>query len=99
MVYQNIFEITWGVKQGYPWSHMYTLGLCINKLEVENRVAREEGLDAPKLIQQVILLFLYTDNMVIFSYDVDGMQCLLGALEAFSGNNVLKNKGGSPKKS
>ena len=37
-----------------------------------NRVARQEGLDAPKLMQQVILLLLYVDDMVFFSYDVDG---------------------------
>ena len=56
----------------------------IDKLEeVVNRVAREEGLDAPKLMQQVILFLLYADDMVIFSYDVDSMQRLLGALDAF----------------
>ena len=61
----------------------YTLWFMIDKLEVVNRVAREEGLDAPKLMQQVILLLLYGDNMVNFSYDVDGMQYLLGVIEAF----------------
>ena len=48
-----------------------------------NTIVREEGLDAPKLMQQVILLLLYADDIVIVSYDVDGMQHLLGALEAF----------------
>ena len=33
--------------------------------EVVNRAAREEGLDAPKLMQQDILLLLYADGMVI----------------------------------
>ena len=54
-----------------------------------NRVAREEGLDAPKLMQQVILLLLYADDIVIVSYDVDGMQHLLGALEAFCQSSGL----------
>ena len=54
------------------------------KLEkVMNRVAREEGLDTPKLMQQVILLLLFANDVVIFSYNVDGMQCLLRTLEAF----------------
>ena len=57
--------------------------------EVVNRVAREEGLDAPKLIQQVTLLLLNANDVVIFSDDVDGMQCLLGALEAFCQSSGL----------
>ena len=48
-----------------------------------NRVAREDGLGAPKLMEQVTSLLLYVDDVVIFSYDVDGMQCLLGALDTF----------------
>ena len=52
-------------------------------------VAREDGLDAPKLMQQFILLLLYADDVVIFSYDVDGMQRLLGALEAFCHSSGL----------
>ena len=63
-------------------------------------VAREEGLDAPKLIQHVILLLLYVDDMVIFLYDIDGMQRLLGALEEFCQSsgltvNVDKQNNGS----
>ena len=66
---------------------IYALWFMIDKLEeVVNRVAREEGLDAPKLMQQVILFLLYVDDMVIFSYDVDSMQHLLGAFEAFGCN-------------
>ena len=72
-----------GAKLGCSFSPTL-FGLCFDKLEeVMNRVAREEGLDAPKLMQQVILLLLYADDIVIVSYDVDGMQHLLGALEAF----------------
>ena len=43
-----------------------------------NRVAREEGSDTPKLMQQVILLLLYANAVIFYS-----MQRLLGALEAF----------------
>ena len=58
------------VKQGCPISPIL-FGLCIDKLkEVVNRIAREDGLDAPEIMQQVILLLLYADNVVIFSYDV-----------------------------
>ena len=45
-----------------------------------NRVG-EEGLDAREIMQHVILLLLYANDVVMFSYDVDGMQHLLGALE------------------
>ena len=77
------------VKQGSPLSPTL-FGLCIHKLEeVVNRVAREEGLDAPKLMQQVTLLHLYANYKVIFSYDVDGMQHILGALEAFCQSSGL----------
>ena len=50
---------------------------------------RKEWLDLLKLIQHVILLLLYADDVVIFSYDVDGMQRLLGALEAFCQSSGL----------
>ena len=36
-----------------------------------NGVAKEEELDAPKL--KVILLLLSADDMVLFSYNVDGI--------------------------
>ena len=50
------------VKQGYPLSPKL-FGLCIDKLEVVNKVEREEGLNAPKLMQNVILLLLYMQLM------------------------------------
>ena len=69
-----------GVKQIVPLSPTL-FDLCTDKLEeVVNRVVREEWLDGPKLMQHVILLLLYVDNMVIFSNDFDGVQSLLGAL-------------------
>ena len=54
-----------------------------------NRVAIEDGLDAPKLMRQVITLLLYIDDVVIFSYDFDGIQRLLGALEGYDFVNVV----------
>ena len=46
-----------GVNQGCPLSPIF--GLCIDKLEaVVNRVGREEGLNAPILMQHVTLLLL-----------------------------------------
>ena len=64
------------VKQGCPLSPTH-FGLCIDKLEeVVNKVAREEGLNAPKLMQNVILLFRYADDVVLLSYDVDVISSL-----------------------
>ena len=78
-----------GVKQGCPLSPTL-FGLCIDKLEeVVNKVAREEGLNAPKLMQNVIVLLLYADDVVLFSYDVDSMQHLLGVLEEFCHSSGL----------
>ena len=88
-----------GVKQGCPLSSTTLFGLCIDKLEeMVNKVAREEGLNAPKLMQHVILLLLYVDDVVLFSYDVDSMQHLHAVLETFYHSsglavNVEKSKG------
>ena len=49
-----------------------------------HKLAREQGLNASKLMQHVILLHLYADDVVLFSYDVDSMQHLLGVLEEFA---------------
>ena len=62
-----------------------------------NKVAREEGLNAPKLMEHVILLLLYAYDVVLFSNDDDSMQRLLGVLEEFChssglGVNVEKTK-------
>ena len=64
--------------------HLHSFDLCTNEMEVVvNGVGGEEGLGGPKLMQHVILLLLYADNMVIFSTDFDGMHSLLGTLDAF----------------
>ena len=49
-----------------------------------NRVVGEEG-------EQVILLLLYADDVVVFPYDVDDMQHLLGALEALCHSGLIVN--------
>ena len=65
--------------------------MCIDQSEeVANRVnGREEGLDAPKLMQQVISLGLYADDVAIFSYEVDGTRHLRTTLEAFCQSSGL----------
>ena len=50
----------------------------------------QEGLDAPKPMQQVIWLLLYVNDEVLFSYDVDGMRHLLGALTKISQSSGLR---------
>ena len=52
-----------------------------------NKVAREEGWDPQKLMQWPIVLFLYSEDVVLFSYDVDVMHHLHGVLEAFCPSN------------
>ena len=77
------FVCKMGVKRGCPLSSTF-FGLCIEKLEkMVNTVAREEGLDAPKLTQRVSLFLIVVDYVIIFSYNVDDIQALLRALEAF----------------
>ena len=81
-----------GVKQGCPLSPTL-FGLCIDKLEeLVNRVAKEEKLDAPKLMHQVILLLLYADDVLLFSYDIESMQRVLGVLETFCESSGLTIK-------
>ena len=47
--FSKYFLSNMGVKQGCSLSPTL-FGLCIDKLELVNKVAREEGFNAPKLI-------------------------------------------------
>ena len=50
-------------------------GLCINKLQERvNKVAKEEGLDGLKFIEVLIFIFLYVNDVGLFSYIIDVMQ-------------------------
>jgi hypothetical protein len=81
--FSDYFLSNMGVKQGCPLSPTL-FGLCIDKLEkLINKVAKEEKLDGPKLMHQFILLLLYADDVVLFSYEIESMQRLLGVLETF----------------
>ena len=68
--------------------HIHDLSLNPRQ-EAVNKVAREHCLNAPKLMQHVILLLLYADHVVHFSYDVDSMQHLLGVLKEFCHSSGL----------
>ena len=71
----------------------WIFALYIDKFEnVVNSVAREERLDASKLMQLSILFLLYADDLVTIFY-VDGMQHLLGALEEFCQSSLLVLEG------
>ena len=78
-----------GVKQRCPL--LPTLfGLCIDKLdEVVKKVARKQVLNNPIFMQNFILFLLYANDVVLFSYDVDSMQHLLGVLEEFCHSSGL----------
>ena len=47
------------------------MGLC-NQLEaIVNKASKEEGLDGPEIMHELILILLYSNN-VLFSYNLDG---------------------------
>ena len=63
------------VTQGCPPSPAF-FGLCINKLkEIENKAAKER-LDGLKLMQEVMFIVLYA-NDVLFLHILDDMQHLM----------------------
>ena len=73
IVYQITFWPTWGQARVSKISH--NLGLCIDKLEeIVNKVAKEYGLDWPKLMYKLIFVLLF---------NVDDMQHLLDVADTF----------------
>jgi hypothetical protein len=55
-----------GVRQGCTLSPTL-FGLCIDKLtELVNKVAKEENIDAPTLMDQIKLSLLHSNNVVSF---------------------------------
>ena len=66
-----------GIKQGF--AHSPTLfGLCIDKPdEIWNKAAKEEGLEGPKIMHELIFILLYADDADLFSYNLDDVQHLM----------------------
>ena len=71
--FSKYFLSNMGVKQGCSLSPTL-FGICIDKLEgVVNKVAREEGLNAPKLMQHVSYCFYM--HMMWYSYHMVLIVC------------------------
>lgn len=85
----QVFESNMGVKQGCPLSPTL-FGLCIDKLEEILLMAmEEEEAKHPQIGMFVILLLLYADDVVFFTYTVERMQQFMGILERFCEDSGL----------
>ena len=89
------FRCTIGVKQGCPASPLL-FGLYIDKIEQLLRDAKDD-IDAPMLLQCVVAILLFADDIALFSYTHHGLQSQLNILQSFCDKrgltvNVKKTK-------
>lgn len=91
----DIFYSNMGVKQGCPLSPTL-FGLCIDKLEeLIQMMLQGEQPNSPQICGYTILLLLYADDVVFFSYTAENMQRMMHILQKFcleSGLTVNVNK-------
>ena len=68
--FSKYFLSNMGVKQWCPLSPTLFV-LCIDKLkEIVNKAPKEDGLYGPKLMHELVFLLLYSNNVVLFSYNI-----------------------------
>ena len=89
------FPCTIGVKQGCPASPLL-FGLYLDKVEQLLQSA-EHQIDAPKLLDTLIPILFFADDIALFSKSPQGLQAQLDIMEAFCHEhgltvNVAKTK-------
>ena len=85
----QVFDSNMGVKQECPLSPTL-FGLCIDKLEeILHMIMEEGGAKHPQIGTFVIVLLLYADDVVFFTYTVERMQEFMGILECFCKDSGL----------
>ena len=61
----SISQATWALSKGLHSLSLF--GLCIDKLEeIVNTIVKEEGLDGPNLVQDLIFILPYVNDVVLF---------------------------------
>ena len=76
----EIFRCLMGVKQGCPLSPTL-FGLYVDGLE--KHLLETAGIDAPQLIDTLVPLLLYADDLILMSTSKEGLQRQLDALATF----------------
>ena len=75
------FPCTKGVKQGCPASPLL-FGLYVDELERLLNAAEDE-IDAPALINRIVAILLFADDIALLSYSAEGLQAQLDILAEF----------------
>lgn len=82
------FRCTTGVKQGCPASPLL-FGLFIDEIEALLKTASDD-IDAPRLLQVMVAILLFADDIALLSYSPAGLQNQLSILAKFCADRGLK---------
>lgn len=72
-----------------PTASPLLFGLFIDDIETMLKDAQEE-IDAPKLLQNLVAILLFADNIALMSYSPQGLQNQLNTLQKFCINRCLE---------
>ncbi len=89
------FRCTTGVKQGCPASPLL-FGLYIDEIEALLR-GSQDRIDAPMLMQTMVAILLFADDIALFSHSAQGLQAQLDILLGFCQERGLKVNVGKTK--